>query len=216
MVTTACGRFSSKHANSPTSEPGEIGGGFVQLSNPTTTVAATTTKPTTRSAPTTATETSGCDTRNANSLFNDGRLKIAMTTSSTCPAHRDDITFTMAVTNVSSTAVHYDANQLLRFSVRAPAGQSRRRWEDDDCATPPADRTKPALDLQPGQSVSFASLYPGPKDFANREACRTLEVGAYEVRGVFLVCDASYQDGYCNISQDTQVEAAPIPITLGA
>lgn len=214
MLLTACGKFSSSGdgASATTTEPGEIGG---SLRVPATAPPVTTTTVAARpAASATTTKASGCPTKTPSSEIAYHDLKIVMNTSATCAAHKDDLTFTMTITNLSTGPLHYDANQLLRFTVLAPLGEQKHRWEDDDCVTPPKDRTRPALTLSPGDSISFSSLYPGPSDFTNREACRKLDGGTYEVHGVFLVCEASYQDGYCNISKDTQYQGDPIPITL--
>ncbi len=215
FLLTACGKFSSKDASDATTIP-EIGGGLNVPTSPTH--APTTTSTTTKAkAPGATTADDLCPTKAPSSeITYENRVKIAMKTSRTCAAHKDDITFTMTVTNVSKDAVHYDANQLLRFTVRAPASEQKHRWEDDDCVTAPSDRNKKALTLNAGEGASFTSVYPGPVDFAQRETCRKLDTGLYEVHGVFLVCDESYQDGYCDITKDTQYQGDPIRITLSA
>lgn len=208
LVLAGCGKFSSSDSKSSTSTTaaGEIGGG---LGIDTTQPAVTQAGP----APTAA-AADPCTTKpRSSAVVRDDRLKLALNVSGVCFKHSDDFTVSLVVTNTSSEVVHYDPNQRTVFTIKAPAGEQKRRWEDSQCQTRTAD-IKPARDLAPGASVTLTATYPAAKDLSNRETCRRLETGDYEVQATFLVCDASYQDGYCETAKDTQVQADPVTITL--
>jgi hypothetical protein len=213
LVTSgACGRFGSSKASAPTTLLGDgVGSG---LTVPTTTAAPPTTagKPAATSSP-----APKCQYTDPNSeIVYANRLKLALAVSTLCPKHADDIGFTLTVTNVSSEVVHYDKNQAQFFSLLAyPQGSGRLRWEDTNCQPPARDRNAPAANLNPGQSVTFSTLYPAPKSVSDREKCRRLEAGGYAANAVFLVCDNSYTDGYCDISKDTQFTAEHVLIDVG-
>lgn len=144
----------------------------------------------------------------------DNRLKMTLSVTGVCFKHSDDFTMSLVVTNTSSTPIHYDANQTNFFTVRAPAGEQKRRWEDDDCVPSTGNGQKTALTLAPGASATFTAVYPADKSVGKRESCRRLETGGYDVHATFLVCDESYEDGYCDIAKDTQYKADPVNITL--
>jgi hypothetical protein len=147
-----------------------------------------------------------------------GRLRLTLTVSALCPRFAEDITLTLKVTNISQATVNYDKNQAQFFSFFAyPKGSGRRRWEDTNCQPPSRDRNAPAATLNPGQAVTFSTLYPAPKSVANRETCRRLEIGGYEANAVFLACEGdAYVDGYCDIYKDTQYKAQPVRIDVRA
>ncbi len=211
LLLGACGRFSSSDSTdtSATTAPGEIGAGLTVPAAPTT-VAGT-------KATTTLAKAKCPNTDPTSEIRYDRGIAIELTVSTLCPAHASDIGFTMKVTNTSSEGVHYDVNQAQFFTIRAPRGEQKRRWEDTDCARPTGDRNKPAATLAPGATITITGMYPAPPSVTNREACRRLETGNYDAGGVFLVCDdAAYTDGYCDIAKDTQFFAQPVRITLGA
>jgi hypothetical protein len=212
-MTGACGRFSSGKS-SPTTLLGDGTGVGAGLTTPTTTPPpVTTAKPaaTTTPAP-------KCPYSDPNSeIVYGNRIKLDLTLSPLCPKHADDIALTLKVTNVSSAVVHYDKNQSQFFSLLAyPQGSGRIRWEDTNCQPATGSGTTPAGDLAPGASLTFNGLYPAPKSVGDREKCRRLEAGGYSGNAVFLVCDDSYTDGYCDISKDTQYKAQPVLIDVGS
>ena len=208
-LTAGCGRFSSGKS-SPTTLLGEgegVGAEIVELS---TTVPTTTSIP-----PATTSPRFVCPYKDPTSVIEyGGRLRLSLTVSALCPKHAEDIALTLKVTNISSTAIHYDKNQAQFFSLLAyPPGTGRSRWEDTDCQPPSRDRNAPAATLNAGDSVTFSTTYPAPASVATREKCRRLQNGDYDANALFLVCDsAAYTDGYCDITQDTQYKAEPVRI----
>jgi hypothetical protein len=215
VLLSGCGKFSSSNGSAtPTTAPGEIGAGLTVST--TAGPAATTT--TARAASGSAPGAAACPhSQSSSDITYANAVRVQLHVAALCPAHADDIALTMTVTNTSSALIHYDPNQEVIFSITAPRGQNKPRWQDNYCATPAADTHKPALNLAAGQSVTFTSLYPGPTATANRETCRKLEIGDYEANALFLVCgQTSYQDGYCSTSEDTQYAAQAIPLTVGA
>jgi hypothetical protein len=209
-MTGACGKFSSGKA-APTTLLGGVG---AQLTVPPTAPAPTTTA---KPAPTTVPPPKCPYTDPSSEIVYGNRIKLDLTVSILCPKHSDDIGFTMKVTNVSTQVVHYDKNQSQFFSLLAyPQGTGRIRWEDTNCQPATGNGTTPAGDLAPGATLMFTGLYPGPKSEADREKCRRLEAGGYSANALFLVCDSSYNDGYCDITKDTQFTAQPVRIDVGS
>ena len=213
VLTGACGKFGSGKA-SPTTLLGGGSGVGADLTTPTTAAPPpTTAKPAVTSPP-----APKCPYSDPTSEIVYGNsVKLTLTVSTLCPKHIDDIAFNLKVTNVSNEVVHYDKNQAQFFSLLAyPTGSGRIRWEDTNCQPPPRDRTAPAGNLSPGQTITFDGLYPAAKSVGDREKCRRLEAGGYSANALFLVCDAdSYTDGYCDISKDAQYTAQPVLINVG-
>ena len=207
----ACGHFGSSGSakTTDTTTPGEIGAGLSLHTTPTN-------APTTTAKGRTVPSDSPCGPthRGSEIAYGEG-IKLAFTVSTICPVHADDITFSLTVTNTSSSVVHYDSSQFRYFTLKAPRGEQRRRWEDTDCHTPPRSEPKPASSLAPGQSLTITGIYPAPASESSRESCRRLEVGAYDAQGEFDVCGAAaYTDGYCDTAKDTQYFAEPIRVTV--
>lgn len=218
LLLSACGKFSSsdsdRSASSGTTEPGEVGAGLgVASTQPLVTRAGAVTT----AAPSAPAATDPCKTKpSSTTVTRDSRLKMVLNVSGVCFKRADNIGLSLVVTNTSSQTINYDANQRNFFTIRAPQGEQKRRWEDDDCVPPTGDGQKRALTLAPGATVKFETLYPAPQSVANRESCRRLETGDYDVHATFLVCDESFQDGYCDIAKDTQYRADPVNITLAS
>ncbi len=218
LVSAGCGKFGSSDSksasSSDTTAAGEVGAGLgVDTTRPYVTRPGVTTQPGAPQSRTTA-PVDECKTKPTSSTAAyDNRIKMVLSVSRVCAAHADDIGLSLVVTNTSSEVIHYDTNQLTIFTIKAPIGEQKRRWEDDDCKTGTAEKRR-AADLAPGASITLGTTYPAPKDVATRETCRRLETGGYDVQALFLVCDASYQDGYCDIAEDTQYKANPVNITL--
>jgi hypothetical protein len=211
VVTAGCGRFGSNKTTA-TTLLGEGEGVGAGLTTPTTRTPPVTTAP----GKTTAT-VAACPHKDPTSEIEyGGRLRLTLTLSTLCPAHADDIGFTLKLTNISSSPIHYDKNQAQFFSLLAyPSGSGRIRWEDTNCQPPARDRNAPAATLNAGESTTITSLYPAAKSVADREKCRRLQAGDYDANALFLVCDdAAYTDGYCDISKDTQYKAQPVRITV--
>jgi hypothetical protein len=202
-LSGACGGGSSDEQP----EPGGVGAGLQARTTLTgVTQPSATTRVTAAADP--------CATKpTSTSVVRDNRLKMVLSVSGVCFDSAADIGLSLVVTNTSSSVIHYDPNQLTVFAIRAPRGEQKRRWEDDDCATRTAEK-KRALDLAPGASVTLATTYPAPANVADRDSCRRLETGDYEVQATLLVCDESYEDGYCDTAKDTQYQADPLTITL--
>ena len=211
VFTGACCHFGSSKS-SPTTLLGDgeqIGGGL--------TTSATAAPTTTTAAKVTTTAPPKCMYSDPTSeIVYGNRIKMNLTTTPLCPQHATDITFKLVVTNVSNAVVHYDRNQNQFFSLLAyPQGSGRIRWEDANCQPRVSDGTTTAGNLGPGASITFDGLYPGLKSAPDREKCRRLEAGGYSANAVFLTCDgAAYTDGYCDISKDTQFQAAPILLNV--
>ena len=207
VVSGACGKFSSSDSASDstdTTQADEIGAGLdVAPTQPVVTrPGAVTTAPVAAADP--------CKTMPSSStVTHDNRIKLVLSVSGVCFKHSDNIALRLVVTNTSGSVIHYDPNQITVFTIKAPQGEQKRRWEDDDCATHTAD-IKGARDIAPGASVTLTTTYP------TGEACRRLETGAYEVQATFLVCDESYDSGYCDTAKDTQYRADPVTITLSS
>ncbi|MDP1794466.1 MAG: hypothetical protein Q8K63_10055 [Acidimicrobiales bacterium] len=203
----ACGKFSSSDSandSTDTTEAGEVGAG---LGVPSTQPLVTRPGAVTTAAPVAA---DPCKTKPSSSTATrDNRLKLVLNVSGVCFKQADNIGLSLVVTNITSSVVHYDPNQLTIFTIKAPQGEQKRRWEDDDCAGRTAER-KRALDLAPGASVTLSTTYP------MTESCRRLETGSYDVQAVFLVCDDGYDSGYCDTAKDTQYTAQPVNITLSS
>lgn len=209
VLSGACGFSSSSDSSTATTEPGEIGAGL----NAPTTGAPVTQAPATTAAQAPA-AADPCKTRPTSStVTRDDRIKLTLSVSRVCASKGDDIGLSLVVTNTSSSVIHYDPNQLTVFVIRAPQGEQRRRWEDDDCATRTSE-IKRAQDIAPGASITLNNTYPAPASVGSRESCRRLEGGDYEVHATILVCDESYQDGYCDTAKDTQYTATPVRITV--
>ena len=174
LVFGGCGRFSSSSSSesSGTTVPGEIGVGLTVPTSPTTSspARAATTQPASRCAHSDPTS----------EIRYDRGLTIELTVTPLCPAHADDIRLTMKVTNTSGSAIRYDVNQTQFFTIKAPRGEQKRRWEDTDCNKPTGGGDKPAATLAAGASVTIAGTYPAAAGVANREMCRRLELGAYD------------------------------------
>jgi hypothetical protein len=208
FLLTGCGKFSSSDGKSATNttEPGEVGAG---LGVPTTQPVVT------RPAPTTTAAVDPCKTKpRSTTAVRDNRIKMVLSVTGVCFKHADDFGLSLVITNTSSAPIHYDPNQITVFTIKAPQGEQKRRWEDDDCDPPSSGGHEPALTLAPGASVTLSTTYPAPGNATDRESCRRLETGGYDVQAEFLVCDESYVDGYCDISKDTQYRADPVNITL--
>lgn len=208
LLLSGCSKFSSSDGKSTTktTEAGEVGAGLgVEPTQPVVT----------RPGVTTTAAADPCTTKpRSTTVVRDNRLKMVLNVSGVCFKHADDIALSLVVTNTSSAPIHYDPNQVTMFTIKAPTGEQKRRWEDTNCVPPTGGGHEPALTIAPGQSVTFSDTYPAPKSVSDRESCRRLQTGGYDVQAELLVCDESYVDGYCDISKDTQFRADPVNITL--
>lgn len=207
----ACGGGGDKKSTATTL----LGGGDVGSDLAVPTTPAPTVAPVTTAAPVTASGPACPRTSGSSEIVFESGLKLALSVSKTCPKVGEDITLTLNVTNGSNAVVHYDPNQAQMFTIKAPPGEQRPRWEDDDCNPPTGDRNKPAVSINAGQTTTFKTTFPGPAGAATREKCRKLVAGSYDAMALLLVCEgAAYVDGYCDLSKDAQYNAEPVRLTL--
>lgn len=132
----------------------------------------------------------------------------------------EDITLNLVVKNVSRSTLQYDSNDTQNFVIAPREGGQGPSWRNDDCrkARDQSFRS-PALDLEPGESVTFQSVYPVtrvPGSSEDGRSCR-LPPGDYAAFGKIEWCPPGSvgADRSCDATKTRAVSAPGVPITIG-